>query len=166
MADIPFTGFSPTLGTNSNAPDVGGSVSFNGINQADDAIGKIMRKRGSRALKALMVALTGATTGGTAAATYPRVLEEESTFSHTQFGGLRTIATTTVINRATVEADVTNITAIERRARPPVAYMKSYRETDEPTDGTRVDEPYDALLSASLTATSFILGRSHMIRKP
>lgn len=66
------------------------------------------RRREYRKAKALLNALIGATAGGTAADTYKRVSAPSGLTASEQLGGLRTIDTVTVINRATTAADVTN----------------------------------------------------------
>lgn len=161
MTDVPFTGFSPTLGTDATTPTQSDSVSFYGLSQNDQAFAQALRRVNSKSLKRLILTLLGDVIGTTAVETRAQVLAVDSTFEIDQYGGLVPITTVNVINRATTDTDVDNINAILRRSRPPVAYYRSYNESNDATVGNRVLEPFDALLGVS-----FNLGLSHMVRRP
>lgn len=161
MTDVPFTGFSATLGSNATAPTRSGSVQRLGIMQQERLLAQQLRRASGRKLQRLMNTLIGAAIGGTAAETRAQVQGVDSTFTVGEFGGVRPVVVNETINRATTQADVDNITELLRRARPPVAYLLAYNETNETTYGNRVNEPYDALLGST-----FVLGSAHMVRLP
>ncbi len=162
MADANFTGFSPTLGEgNATVPTEVGSVTTQGVTSADYFYAQAYRRGGARALKALTQALNGALPGATAYAGRGQVQAVNSTFTVGEFGGLRPVEVKEVINRPTTDADVSDLLAILRRVRPPIATMRSYGENNEATDGFRVKQPYDALLG-----TSFVSSTSEMVDGP
>ena len=65
----------------------------------------VMRRLGVRKEKALLAALIGAATGGTASLSRTRI--EATTDTGYKLGGKRTVETVSDINRATTAADVT-----------------------------------------------------------
>lgn len=90
-------------------PSVSGYSSFWGnpansyqllVNKAGVMAGasRVLARQGMRELRALMLALNGASAGGTASRTVSRVL-------HSTNGGAKSIETVTVINRATTAND-------------------------------------------------------------
>lgn len=117
---VPFTGFSPTLGAvDAVIPVTSGNVQFDGNTQNDDGFSKFMFKRANGAFKRLLIALTGAASGGTATETYVRVQAVQALNSITTNGGVVPMETVTQINRATTAGDITNLKAMF--ARSPVA---------------------------------------------
>jgi hypothetical protein len=194
VVDVPFTGFSPTLGRSSVAPDAVGSVQRYGITQQDHKRAQAFRRVGARMLKTLFTSLCGAEVGVNATNTRAQVQGVNSTFTINDNGGLRPVIVNTVINRATTQTDVNNINAVLTRARPQLAYEKTYgdattagsrggnavmlngsgglyRAGNELTaDGFRVSEPFDAFMQPKATVpiadSTFILGESHLVRKP
>ena len=114
---VPFTGFSPTLGaSDAIAPVTSGNVQFNGMTQNDGNIARLLFLRGNRTFRRLLIALTGATAGGTATETQSRVQAQQSMFQATDMGGLVPIETINNISRVTTAADVTNINAMLTRS--------------------------------------------------
>lgn len=112
---VPFTGFTPTLDGDAITPAVSGSVQFDGNTQNDAAFSRLMRKRANGAIKRLLIALTGAASGGTATETYPRVTAVSGLTSPTALGGVVPIETLTQIGRATTATDVANLKAMFAR---------------------------------------------------
>lgn len=118
---VPFTGYTNTLGTANAVTGVtSGYAQFNGINQNDDRLAKLLR-RGShgRVLRALWRALTGAAAGGTATQTRARVQATQGG----NLNGLIPIETVNMVNRATTSADQTAITALLDRVDYPSTYV-------------------------------------------
>jgi hypothetical protein len=90
----------------------------NGIQQGDDKIAKMLRNGAqSAATTALMYALLGAGTGGTATKTKARVVAQNG-----QNVGAPQIETINLINRATTAADLTAIQALFNRVVQPASY--------------------------------------------
>lgn len=82
-------------------------------------LARIYNKPQMREIRALQLALLGATTGGTASSTYKNVSSPVNTTLAVpvatgvgDFGGTRDIDTNTVISRATIAADVTYLTSL------------------------------------------------------
>jgi hypothetical protein len=80
--------------------------------QFDLTVNKMFRKIGSQTALKLLIATIGAAAGGTATATYSRVAPSVLSSDPSMYGGLRSIETKTLINRATTAADVTALKAI------------------------------------------------------
>lgn len=116
---VPFTGFSPTLGPDAITPVTSGNAQFDGMTQNDDGFSKFMFKRANGAVKRLLIALTGAATGGTATENYSRVQAVQALNSITTNGGVVPIEVVAQINRVTTATDVTNLKAM--MARTPAA---------------------------------------------
>src|SRR5215472_14162594 len=72
---VPWTGYSNTLGSGpANQPATAGYVQFNGIQQGDDRIAKMLRNGAmTGALTQLLYVLLGAAAGATATKTKPQV---------------------------------------------------------------------------------------------
>lgn len=120
---IPFTGFTPTLGTvDAILPVTTGAAQFNGMNQEDNRLSRSLYQGNNRVLRRLLVTLIGAAAGPTATENRTRVQAVQSTFSPTDNGGLIPIETIALINRATTATDVTNATAALTRSYVP-AYV-------------------------------------------
>jgi hypothetical protein len=118
---VPFTGFSPTLGTDAIVPTTAGNVQFNGMSQGDDTLSKVLFDRGNRPLRRLLLTLLNNVVGTTATETQTRVQAQPSTFAPTDNGGLVPIETVNQLNRATTSADLTNVVAAISRT-PAVTY--------------------------------------------
>lgn len=121
-AQIPFTGWSPTLGSNTTGSAVGptssGSVQFNGITQGDDRLVKELRKPSGRKLRLLIKQLLGSVPGAMATENRYRVQAKQGG----QAGGLQLIEAVPIVNRATTVNDDTQITAMLDRVTKPPAY--------------------------------------------
>lgn len=116
---VPFTGWSPTLGNGpANTGGSIGSVQFNGLTQNDYPLMANTSGMANRAFLAMVKAVTGAGVGGTATSTYKRVAAVQGG----QQGGLIQVETVTPINRVTVAADVTALTALWNRTVNPASY--------------------------------------------
>jgi hypothetical protein len=118
-SQVPFTGYTNSLGSGAaNTPSSSGYAYFNGIQQGDDRIAKMLRNGAqSAATTALMYALLGAGTGGTATKTKARVVAQNG-----QNVGAPQIETINLINRATTAADLTAIQALFNRVVQPASY--------------------------------------------
>jgi hypothetical protein len=120
---VPFTGFSPTLGpVDAVVPVTSGQVQFDGMTQNDDAFSYLMFRRANGAIKRLLIALTGAASGGTADEHYSRVQAVQALNSITTNGGLVPVEVVSQINRATTAGDVTNLKAMFARS-PVVSFV-------------------------------------------
>lgn len=118
---VPFTGFSPTLGSDAIVPATSGNVQFNGMTQGDDELSKVLFDRGNRPMRRLLLTLLGAATGATATENQTRVQAASGLTQQFSLGGLVPIETVAQINRATTAADLTNVVAAITRS-PAVAY--------------------------------------------
>lgn len=67
--NLPFTGFSPTLGSEANVPATSGNVKVDGMTQADHHLSRMLRSNGNIGQRKLLTSLIGvaATTEATAA---------------------------------------------------------------------------------------------------
>lgn len=119
---VPFTGFSPTLGTDAIVPQTSGNVQFNGITQVDDKLSKLLFQRGNRAVRRLLLTLLGAATGATATENQSRVVATSGLDAPFSLGGLVPVETVAQINRATTAGDLTNVTAAFSRT-PVVTFV-------------------------------------------
>ena len=167
MTDVPFTGFSATLGQNATTPSQSGSISKLGLTQQDYHIASALRRVGAKKLKRLLNATIGATVGAIATEVRSQVQAVNSTFTLGEFGGIRPIVSNTIINRATTQSDVDNLIYVLKRARPPSSGIRSYTEDPRDYNGLRVTHPYDELLGTDGTdVLTFILNYSLMVRRP
>jgi len=114
--NVPFTGFSPTLGPDAISPVTSGNVQFNGLTQSDSDIARELFIRGNRGLRRLLLTLTGSAVGGSAVENFTRVKADQSLYQPTQFGGVVPVETVAQMNRVTTAADVTNINALLNRS--------------------------------------------------
>ena len=119
-AQVPFTGWSPTLSASTTGSaaqgSAAGAVQFNGITQGDDRLVKELRKPGGRRLRQLMRVLLGAAPGGNATEVRYRVPARLGSP-----GGLVVAEAVTLLNRATTVNDDTQITALlDRVTKPPI----------------------------------------------
>ena len=127
MADLTFTGFSPTLGVADAAVPVTTGAVANPRDYGGDArFARMLRPRGgaSRA-RALLNTLIGASAGSTATNTAQRVSHPTNGAlgdAGLSLGGLRTVETATEINRATTAADVTSLKAAISLSTAPTTY--------------------------------------------
>ena len=112
---VPFTGFSPTLGTDAITPVLSGNVQFNGITQSDDVISTFLFKRGNRAVRKLLLTVLGVVPGSTATENFTRVTANSALTTPFANGGVVPIETVAQVNRVTTAADVTNLTAMVSR---------------------------------------------------
>ncbi len=117
---VAFTGYTHTLGTSqSTIGATTGHAAFNGMTQADGHLSRMLRKRGNRVLRELLITLVEGASGATAAETYKRIKAYQENSSVNQGGGLVTMETATQINRATAAADlVDSVAAISRTVFP------------------------------------------------
>jgi hypothetical protein len=121
---VPFTGFSPTLGTvDAISPVTSGSAQFNGMGQEDNRLSRALFQGPNRVLRRLFLTLLGTAAGSTATENRSRVQAAQSTFAPTDNGGLIPIETVAVINRVTTAADITNLTAAFTRSYVPSSYV-------------------------------------------
>lgn len=123
---VPFTGWSPTLGVGDAAtPATSGVVQFNGMTQNDDQISNWLRKPQALPMKRLMLALLGAATGGTAGPTTRSRVQAtaDAGVFPSNYGGLVTIESVSVINRATTATDLSNLQALVNRTHFPASYV-------------------------------------------
>lgn len=116
---VPFTGYSNTLGSGvANEPATAGYVMFNGVQQGDDRLAKMFRNGAmTSAVTQLMYTLLGAATGATATKTKTQVQGQTGAP-----GGLVTIETITLVNRATTANDLAAFQALLRRLPAPASY--------------------------------------------
>ena len=116
---VAWTGYSNTLGSGpANQPATAGYVQFNGIQQGDDRIAKMLRNGAmTGALTQLLYVLLGAAAGATATKTKPQVQGQTGAP-----GGLQTIETITLINRASTANDLAAFQALLRRNPAPASY--------------------------------------------
>lgn len=116
---IPWTGYSNTLGNGpANQAATAGYVAFNGIQQGDDRLAKMFRNGAmTGATTQLLYMLLGAATGATATKTQVRVQGTTGAV-----GGLQTIETVTLVNRATNANDLAAFQALLRRIVAPPSY--------------------------------------------
>lgn len=85
-------------------------------------ISRVMRTRGARKIKELMLTLNGAAAGEAALDTYSRVEHTEDAGNPAAYGGARTIETVTVINANTAAADETAIDNMLEEEFVPATY--------------------------------------------
>lgn len=107
--NVPFTGFSPTLGTDAILPQTSGNVQFSGLQQTDDRLSKLLRARGNRVARRLMLTLFGVAPGSTATESFKRVTATQALNDPMALGGVVPIETVNAINRATTAGDVLNL---------------------------------------------------------
>ena len=122
---VPFTGFTPTLGSNPIAGNnTSGSVAFNALTQQDDQIAYNLQRVGARSTRRLLLTLLGVVAGTTATETRKRRFAIVASGEYNQLGGLATIQTANIVNRATTASDVTAITAMLNRNPCPSSYPR------------------------------------------
>jgi len=116
---VPWTGLSNTLGSGAaNQQATSGYVQFNGVSQGDDRLAKMFRNGAmTEGIFQLMYTLLGAAPGTTATRTMTRVQGQIGAP-----GGLQTIETVTLVNRATTAADLAAFQALMRRVPGPPSY--------------------------------------------
>jgi hypothetical protein len=116
---VPFTGLSNTLGAGqANVQATSGYAQFNGIQQGDDRISKMLRNGAmTSATTQLLLTLLGAATGATATKTKRQVQWQQGSP-----GGLIPIEVITLVNRATTAADLTAFQALMARNTFPTTY--------------------------------------------
>jgi len=116
---VSFTGLSNTLGSGqANQQSTAGFVQFNGVQQGDDRIAKMLRNGAmTGAVTQLLYTLLGATTGSTATKTKKQVQWQQGAP-----GGLIPIETINLVNRATTTADLTAFQALLTRQTFPATY--------------------------------------------
>jgi hypothetical protein len=115
---IPFTGWSPTLGVGpANTGATSGAVWYNGQTQNDYFIMSNVSRMSNRGFAALIKALTGAAPGAAALAQYRRVMAANPTNT-----GLVPIETIQPVNRNTTSGDQTMALALWNRTVNPTTY--------------------------------------------
>ena len=117
---VPFTGYTNTLGNGAaNVGSNAGYAQFNGVSQGDDRIAKMIARQGGMtlAVQELLLTLLGATTGAAAFKTKPQVQGQQGAP-----GGLQTIETITLVNRATTANDLNAFLALANRQVQPPSY--------------------------------------------
>lgn len=119
VGQVSFTGYTNTLAAGSaNNAGTTGYVQFNGIQQGDDRIVKMLRNGGGTiASTRILYTLLGVAPGANAAQTKKQVRWEQGSP-----GGLITIETINIVNRATTAADVTAFQALVSRVVQPSTY--------------------------------------------
>jgi hypothetical protein len=116
---VPFTGYTNTHGVGAaNADATSGYVWFNGIQQGDDRIVKMLRNGGGTiAATRILYALLGAAPGALAAQTKKQIKWESGSP-----GGLIPIETINIVNRNTNAADLVAYQALISRVVQPSVY--------------------------------------------
>src|SRR5580765_4682192 len=116
---VPFTGYTNTLGNGpANSDATSGYVAFNGIQQGDDRIVKMLRNGGGTiAATRILYTLLGAAVGQTAAQTKKQIKWESGSP-----GGLIPIETINIVNRATNANDLAAYQALISRVVQPSTY--------------------------------------------
>lgn len=116
---VPWTGYSNSLGVGAaNADATAGYVAFNGIQQGDDRIVKMLRNGGGTiASTRILFALLGAAIGQTAAQTKKQVKWDQGSP-----GGLIPIETINIVNRATNANDLLAWQSLISRVVQPSSY--------------------------------------------
>ena len=115
---IPFTGWSPSLGTtDAVSGSAAGAVQYNGLMQQDYSIIYNLARGSNRAALAILKSITGAAAGGAISSTYKRV-----TGTVPPTGGAQPIETVTLASRTSTAADVTAFTALLNRLVNPTTY--------------------------------------------
>jgi hypothetical protein len=119
-SQIPFTGYSNTLGGSSAAQGAtSGYVYANGLLSADSDVAREFRNGGQvGAVNRILYALLGAAVGGNATKTKAQVQHVVGAP-----GGLIPIETITLVNRNTTAADLTAVQAIFNRTVFPATYV-------------------------------------------
>lgn len=121
---VPFTGFSPTLGTGDAAtPASAGSAQMNGMGQVDYTFSRMLQQPGNRVMRRLLQTMIGNAVGNTATEPYTRVKGQVALTDPTALGGLVPIETVNTINRATTTADRTNMVNALTRGTGPTSYV-------------------------------------------
>ena len=119
VGQVSFTGYTNTLAAGSaNTAGTTGYVQFNGIQQGDNRIATMLRNGGGTiASSRLLYTLLGQAPGQTAAQTKKQVKWEQGSP-----GGLITIETINMVNRATNAADLVAVQALLSRVVQPSTY--------------------------------------------
>jgi hypothetical protein len=120
---IPFTGFTPTLGTvDAATPSTTGLVQFNGNTQRDGILSRELFQGPQRIWRRLYLTLLQNNVGTNATENRTRVQAQPATFAPTDYGGLVPIETIALINRNTTALDLTNVVAGLSRTPVPASY--------------------------------------------
>lgn len=116
---ISFSGYTNTLGTGqANQAGTSGAVMFNGVQQGDDRLAKMLRNGGmTGATTQLLYILLGAAPGSNATKTKAQVQGQTGAP-----GGLQVIETVSLVNRNTTAADLAAFQALLRRNPAPASY--------------------------------------------
>ncbi len=116
---VPFTGYTNTLGVGSAANGATtGVVQFNGIQQGDDRIVKMLRNGGGTiASTRILYTLLGAAVGANATQTKKQIKWEQGSP-----GGLIPVETINIVNRATNASDLAAFQALISRVVQPSVY--------------------------------------------
>ena len=116
---VPFSGYTNSLGVGSaNAPATTGYIAFNGIQQGDDRIVKMLRNGGGTAYATrILYTLLGAAVGAVATQTKKQIQWEQGSP-----GGLIPIETINIVNRATNANDLAAYRALISRVVQPSTY--------------------------------------------
>lgn len=119
VGQVSFTGYTNTLAAGSaNNSGTTGYVQFNGIQQGDDRIVKMLRNGGGTiASTRLLYTLLGQAPGSNAAQTKKQVKWESGSP-----GGIIPIETINIVNRATNAADLVAFQALLSRVVQPSSY--------------------------------------------
>ena len=116
---VPFTGYTNTLGVGDAVSGAtSGYVAFNGIQQGDDRIVKMLRNGGGTiASTRILYTLLGAAVGANAAQTKKQIKWEQGSP-----GGLIPVETINIVNRATNASDLAAFQALISRVVQPSVY--------------------------------------------
>lgn len=115
---VPFTGWSPTLGLGAaNVSVASGAAQFNGNMQSDDRFVKALRSAGNRKFRRILRVLVTSGIGANATETRTRVKAVTGTAT-----GVVPIETVTLINRSLVTADLVAAQALIDRTTVPAVY--------------------------------------------
>jgi hypothetical protein len=116
---IPFTGYTNTLGPGvANSDATSGYIAYNGIQQGDDRIVKMLRNGGGTiASTRILYTLLGQVVGAVAAQTKKQIRWEQGSP-----GGLIPIETINIVNRATNANDLSAFQSLITRVVQPSVY--------------------------------------------
>lgn len=116
---VPFTGYTNSLGVgDATTPSQSGYVAFNGIQQGDDRIVKMLRNGGGTiASTRILYTLLGAAVGALAIQTKKQIKWEQGSP-----GGLIPVETINIVNRATNASDLAAFQALISRVVQPSVY--------------------------------------------
>lgn len=122
---VAFTGYTNTLGTaQTELGATSGHVAFNGMTQVDGHLSRMLRRRGNRVLRELMLTLVEGASGAAALDRFTRVKAYQENASMYQGGGLIKMEVVDSINRNSAAADIVDVAASISRTVFPATYAR------------------------------------------